>query len=61
MRRIEARRGIDLEAFLRRRYETELATQEQIAAELEVDVSTVSKWMTRFGIETRIFASEQAS
>ena len=33
MRRIEARKGIEIESFLRRRYESEGATQEQIAAE----------------------------
>ena len=61
MRRLEARLGIDLHAFLSRRYVDEGATQQAIADELKVDVATVSRWMTRLGIETRLFASEKAS
>lgn len=61
MRRLETRLGIDLRAFLSDRYETEGKTQQQIADELKVDVATVSRWMTKLGIETRLFASEKAS
>lgn len=61
MRRLETRLGIDLDAFLRDRYETQGRTQQQIADELKVDVATVSRWMTRLQIETRLFASEKAS
>lgn len=61
MRRLEDRLGIDLRAFLRDRYEARGQTQQQIADELKVDVATVSRWMTRLGIETRLFASEKAS
>lgn len=61
MRRLEARLGVDLRAFLVDRYEAEGKTQQQIADELKVDVATVSRWMTRLGIETRLFASEKAS
>lgn len=61
MRRLEARLGIDIAAFLQRRYVDEGATQASIAEELRVDVATVSRWMTRLGIETRLFASEKAS
>ena len=61
MRRLETRLGIDLDAFLRNRYEAEGKTQQQIADELRVDVATVSRWMTKLGIETRLFASEKAS
>lgn len=60
MLRIEARRGIDLEAYLRQRYECEGWTQEQIADDLQIGVATVSRWMSRLGIETRLFASERA-
>lgn len=64
MRRIEERRrrddvDFDLGEFLRRRYELEGATQEQIAAELGVDGSTITRWMAAFDIETRLFASER--
>jgi hypothetical protein len=61
MRRIEARKGIEIEVFLRRRYETEGATQEQIALELEVDPSTITRWMANLGIETRLFASDRVA
>lgn len=64
MRRIEERRrrddvDFDLGEFLRRRYELEGATQEQIATELGVDGSTITRWMAAFDIETRLFASER--
>ena len=61
MRRIETRRGIDLEVFLRERYEVHGRTQQEIADELQIDVATVSRWMSRLGIETRLFASERAA
>jgi transposase len=61
MRRLEARLGIDLEARLRDRYLTQGWTQQQIADELKVDVSTIARWMSRFQIESRLFASEKAS
>lgn len=61
MRRLEARLGIDLEAFLRSRYVDQGKTQQEIAAELKIDVATVSRYMSRLGIETRVFASEKAS
>lgn len=59
MRRLEQRRGIDLEEFIRDRYERQGKTQAEVADELEVDVATVSRWMSRLGIETRLFASER--
>jgi transposase len=61
MQRLEARLGIDLVAFLRRRYTVEGATQQEIADELKVDVATVNRWMKRVGVEARIFASEKAA
>jgi len=61
MRRLETRLGIDLGVFLRDRYVGQGRTQQQIADELKVDVATVSRWMTRLGIETRLFASDQAA
>lgn len=61
MRRIEARRGIDLEAFVRDLYEVQGKTQQEVATELGIDVATVSRWMARLGIEARLFASERAS
>ena len=61
MRRIEARLGIDVDDFLRDRYEAKGRTQQEIASELGIDVATVSRWMTRLGIETRVFASERSA
>lgn len=61
MRRLEGRLGIDLHERIRERYVVEGKTQQQIADELGVDVATVSRWMARLGIETRLFASEKAS
>jgi DNA-binding transcriptional regulator LsrR (DeoR family) len=60
MRRLETRMGIDLVVFIRDRYEVQGRTQQEIADELKVDVATVSRWMTKLGIETRLFASERA-
>jgi transposase len=59
MARIEARRGIDLGAFLQQRYELEGRTQAEIADELGVDISTITRWMARLGIEARLFASDR--
>jgi transcriptional regulator with XRE-family HTH domain len=59
MRRLEARLEIDLSAFLKDRYNVQGKTQAEIADELKVDVATVSRWMTKLGIETRLFASER--
>lgn len=59
MARIEAREHIDLEAYLRRRYELEGATQEQIAIDLKVDPTTITRWMAHLGIEARLFASDR--
>lgn len=59
MARIEARRGIDLVAFLHQRYVLEGKTQADIATELGIDGTTVSRWMTALGIETRLFVSER--
>ncbi len=61
MKRLEKRLGIDVPARLRERYVDEGKTQQEIADELKVDVATVSRWMTKLGIETRLFASEKAS
>ena len=58
MRRLQDRRGIDLEAFLRDRYQVQGKTQTEIADELGVDAATISRWMARLGIETRLFASD---
>lgn len=59
MRRLEQRRGIDLVEFLTDRYQVQGKTQQEIADELSIDVATVSRWMSKLGIETRLFASER--
>lgn len=51
MQRVEERLGRPLDGFLRERYAA--GTLDDIATELGVDRSTVSKWMDRLGIERR--------
>lgn len=52
MQQLEARLGQPLESFIRERYNAG-ADQRTIAAELGVDPGTVSKWMSRLGIQAR--------
>lgn len=51
MIRVEKRLGRSLEEYFAERYEA--ATQEQMAAELEISTASVSRWMNELGIETR--------
>jgi transposase len=51
MLRVEKRIGRELEGYLAEAYQSK--TQEQIAAELGVDRSTVNRWMRDLDIEAR--------
>ena len=53
MQLIEHRIGEDLGEFFRRRYHTDRRSMREIADELDVDVGSVQRWMTRLGIPRR--------
>ncbi len=53
MQLVEMQRGIDLPEYLVREYIEEGRKQREIAADLGVDIGTVSRWMAYFGISTR--------
>lgn len=50
---VEQRIERQLEDYLAERYQRDGLTLRQIATELEVDYSTVSRWMRQLGIEAR--------
>lgn len=50
---IEGRLGRPLELYLEERYLRDGLTTVQIAAELNVNSGTVSRWMAQLGIEAR--------
>lgn len=52
---LETRIGRPLEVWLREQYVDAGRTQEEIAAELGVNNSAISKWLRLFGIPTRLF------
>lgn len=54
MQIMEHRLGRPLDEFLQERYVEQQRTQREIAAELDVDESTVGRWMARLGIEARM-------
>lgn len=51
---LEYRIGEAIEQALHRLYVIEGKQQDEIAAEWGIDRATVSRWMTQFGIPTRI-------
>lgn len=53
MARVQRRLGRSLAGFLRERYHDQGATLAEIGAELGVSEATVSRWMSRSGIERR--------
>lgn len=54
MRLVETRLGRPLNEFLHDAYVVQERPQVEIAAELGVDAATVSRWMAKFGIQTRV-------
>jgi DNA-binding MurR/RpiR family transcriptional regulator len=61
MQIVEAREGQTIEVLLRRLYEDDGMTQEQIAERLSVSASTVIRWMALLGIETRWFGPRKVA
>ena len=55
----EQRNSQSVEDVVRRRYTVEGATMPEIAVEMGIDVSTLSRWMKRLGIPARVFASDR--
>ena len=53
MQRIEAREGRPMDAILRDLYLDRQLTVEQVADGLGLTKGTISRWLERFGIESR--------
>lgn len=53
MQQVEARFNRPIDELLRELYDTDGLTQDQIADHIGMDVTTVRRWMDRFGIQTR--------
>ena len=53
MKLVEARSGEPIEVLLRRLYVDEDKTLEQISKELGVPLTTVGRWVRKFGIPRR--------
>lgn len=51
---VEAAHGIDLPEYLQREYHDRLRRLSDIAADLDLDTGTISRWMDQFGIARRI-------
>ena len=61
MQVIERRIGRPLEQFLTERYTVEGKTTYEIAAELNVHPSTITRWMAVLGIEARFPGPRRAA
>lgn len=59
MQVIEQRLGEPLEVYLRRRYLDEGLTTVEIAAALDVNNGTVSRWLAHFDIPARLHGSRR--
>jgi len=57
MQLVELQRGIDLQAFLQDHYVVRGRLLKDIAAELGVDIGTVSRWKDHFRLERQDVAS----
>ena len=55
MQVIEASLGEPIEVYLRRRYESDRLTTQEIADELGLNNGTVSRWMAHLGIDARVY------
>jgi DNA-binding transcriptional regulator LsrR (DeoR family) len=60
MQVLEHRLGKPIEAYIRERYDAG-ATQADIADELDLNFTTVSRWMAQLGIEARLTGSRKAA
>jgi transposase len=56
---LEQRLGRPVEEIVRERYVEQGQSMAEVALFLGIDISTLSRWMVRFGIPARIFASER--
>ncbi len=56
---LEQRFGRPVEDIVRERYVRDGASMPTVARELGIDTSTLSRWMVRWKIPARIFASER--
>jgi hypothetical protein len=54
MRLVEAEKGVELVSYLTEQYHDRGLRLADIAAALDLDTGTVSRWMAHFGIETRV-------
>lgn len=61
MKRIEEKFGKPIDVLLRNLYHGESMTLEAIGEQLDLDHSTVSRWMDRFGIPTKEWVLPPAS
>ena len=61
MQVIEHDLGEPLEVYLRRRYLDEGLTTVEIAAALNVNNGTVSRWMAHFGIPARLHGTRRSA
>jgi hypothetical protein len=61
MQVIEHQLGEPLEVYLRRQYLDEWLTTAEIAAALNVNNGTVSRWMAHFGIPARLHGARRSA
>lgn len=61
MQLVEHRIGQPLEDYFQKEYVTRRRSQSEIAAELGVDVGSVSRWMARLGIAARLGRPRKAA
>lgn len=61
MRLVETRLGRPVSEYLHDAYVVQERPQADIADELGVDAATVSRWMRKFGIETRVVGHRKRS
>ena len=54
MQLVEARLGRPVHEYLHDAYIVQERPQAEIAAEIGVDAATVSRWMRKFGIQSRV-------
>jgi hypothetical protein len=61
MQLVEIQRGIEIEAYLREHFVTKGELLRDIAADLKLDIATVSRWKDHFGLERPAPEPEQAA
>jgi transcriptional regulator of acetoin/glycerol metabolism len=61
MQVVEQQIGEPIEDYLRRRYEGDRWTTDEIARELGLNNGTVSRWMAHFGIAARLIGPRRVA